>query len=124
MNHDGRAFAYYEGPTLYAYGSVQGLDGLAWLLATCSDAKRRDGRRAVELATLACELTRRKAPSFLVTLAASFAECGEFGPAIQTQREAVELLSDGDPKAEEYAPAEVLRNGATDRQSAQDRESA
>jgi hypothetical protein len=83
-------------------GSVHELNGLAWFLATCPDAKRRDGRRAVELAGLACELTRRKAPSYLVTLAAACAECGEFGSAVQTQREAVELLSDGDPKEEEY----------------------
>jgi hypothetical protein len=102
IDRDGRPFAYYEGQTLYGYGSVQELNGLAWFLATCPDAKRRDGRRAIALAGLACELTRRKAPSYLVTLAAAFAECGEFGRAAQTQREAVELLSGRDPRAEEY----------------------
>ena len=34
-----------------------GYDGRAWIWATCSDERYRDGRRAVESATRGCELT-------------------------------------------------------------------
>ena len=37
------------------------LNNLAWVLATSPDDKLRDGKRAIELATKACELTEYKA---------------------------------------------------------------
>ncbi len=49
----------------------------AWVLATCSEPKLRDGAKAVESATRACELTRWKSPRPLATLAAAFAEKGD-----------------------------------------------
>src|SRR5207245_1872205 len=47
--------------------------GLAWILATGPDGLR-DGRRAVEHATRACELTGWKDPSCLNNLGAACAE--------------------------------------------------
>lgn len=55
---------------------------LAWRLATCADDKIRDGKRAVELARRATGLTEGDNPMFLDTLAAAYAETGEFGEAL------------------------------------------
>jgi len=64
---------------------------LAWTLATCPDAKVRDGKKAVEHATKACESTAWKAPYFLAVLAAAHAEAGDFKQAIQRQKQALEF---------------------------------
>jgi tetratricopeptide (TPR) repeat protein len=63
------------------------LDELAWLLATYPDSKSRDGTEAVRLAEHACDLTERKIPALLDTLAAAYAEAGDFARAISTAEE-------------------------------------
>lgn len=59
------------------------LNNLAWVLATSPDEKLRDGKRAVALATEACELTQYKAAHILSTLGAAYAETGDFQTAIK-----------------------------------------
>src|SRR5262249_27653263 len=71
------------------------LNGLAWLLATGRD-KGRDGKRAVEYATRACELTGWKDPNNIDTLAAAHAEAGDFDKALEHLKKARAL-----PGAEE-----------------------
>src|SRR5262249_49421907 len=66
---------------------------LAQLLATCPDDKVRDGKRAVQYATTACELTDWKVPSCLETLAAAYAEAGQFEEAIRYQTRALSDLT-------------------------------
>jgi tetratricopeptide (TPR) repeat protein len=56
---------------------------LAWLLATCPRANLRDGKKAVEDATKACDLTAWKNLNELSTLAAAYAESGDFDDAIK-----------------------------------------
>jgi Tfp pilus assembly protein PilF len=60
----------------------------AWLWATCPDPKYRDGKRAVESATRACELSERKIAHCIGSLAAAHAEAGDFDAAVKLQMEA------------------------------------
>jgi len=65
------------------------LDELAWLLATYPDSRSRDGAEAVRLAEHACDLTERKIPALLDTLAAAYAEVADFSRAINVAEEAL-----------------------------------
>jgi tetratricopeptide (TPR) repeat protein len=67
------------------------LNNLAWVLATSPEANLRDGKRAVDLATKACELTEYKLPHILSTLAAAFAESGNFDNAVEWSQKAVDM---------------------------------
>jgi tetratricopeptide (TPR) repeat protein len=73
------------------------LNNLAWLLATSPDEKLRNGKRAIELATEGCKVTEYKQPHILSTLAAGYAEIGDFDTAIAWSKKAVEL-GDGELK--------------------------
>ena len=75
--------------TANAPDSPRMLDELAWLLATYPDSKSRDGTEAVRLAKRACDLTERRIPALLDTLAAAYAETGDFPRAISVAEEAL-----------------------------------
>lgn len=75
------------------------LNNFAWLLSTSPSDKLRDGARAVKLATKSCELTKFKSPHILSTLAASYAETGDFAKAIEYSTKAV-AAGEPDMKAE------------------------
>ncbi len=72
------------------------LNNLAWLLATSPDNDLRDGKRAIELATKACEVTKWKEAHIISTLAAAYAETGDFENARKFSRQAVETGKEGD----------------------------
>jgi hypothetical protein len=59
-------------------------------LATCPDARYRDGKLAVAAATRAAELTNWKDRNVLETLAAAYAEAGDFASAVHWQQRARE----------------------------------
>jgi tetratricopeptide (TPR) repeat protein len=67
------------------------LNNFAWVLATSPDEKVRDGKRAIELATKAAEMTTYNVPHILSTLAAAYAETGDFDTAKKWSTKAVEL---------------------------------
>jgi tetratricopeptide (TPR) repeat protein len=77
--------------------SLRMLDEVAWLLATYPDSNSRDGAEAVRLAERACALTNRRVPALLATLAAAYAETGDFSRAVAAGEEALsEARSLGD----------------------------
>ena len=65
------------------------LDELAWLLATYPDSNLRDGAEAIRLAERACALTDRRVPALLATLAAAYAETGDFSRGVAAGEEAL-----------------------------------
>ena len=66
---------------------------MAWLLATCPEERFRDGQRAIDHATQACELTNWNDSGILDTLATAYAAAGKFDKAVEFQQKAVNLAT-------------------------------
>ena len=71
--------------------SVQVAHALAWTLSTFPDATVRNGARAVQIAEKACEQSDYQDPILLDTLAAAYAETGDFHAALRVAQKAAEL---------------------------------
>jgi uncharacterized protein len=84
-------------------GYIESKNNAAWMLATCPDSKHRNGRRAVELIEEAIQQLGRDA-GYISTLAAAYAEIGEFVRAMEYQEESIWLMR---------------REGATDKRVAE-----
>ena len=67
------------------------LNNLAWVLATSPEDKLRNSKRSIELAKKACELTKYEKPHILSTLAAGYADAGDWDEAMKWSNKAVEL---------------------------------
>jgi hypothetical protein len=74
------------------------LNNLAWRLATSPDSKVRDGTQAVQLAERACEQTHYQKTIFIGTLAAAYAEAGQFDNAMATAQKAIALAQENGEK--------------------------
>ena len=70
------------------------LNNLAWVLATSTDEKLRDGNRAIELAKQSCRLTEYGQAHILSTLGAAYAETGNFEEAIKWAEKGMELADE------------------------------
>lgn len=75
-------------------------NNLAWILATSSNDKLRDAKIAVEVATRANELTNWKDSENIDTLAAAYAEAGDWTKAVEMQTKAIQIASTPDAKAD------------------------
>jgi len=85
------AIQHYEKALELAPRSVSALTNFAWLLATSQDASVRNGRKAIELSSEADQLVGGTSTLVLSTLAAAYAENGEFAKATRTARSAMQL---------------------------------
>jgi protein O-mannosyl-transferase len=69
------------------------MSNLAWVFATSPDDSVRDGTKAVQLASEALRISGHRIPMLFRTLAAAYAETGEFSKAIQTAQQGIELAN-------------------------------
>lgn len=69
------------------------LNNAAWILATSSKDELRNGDLAVELAERACEIDGYHRHNFVGTLAAAYAEAGEFDKASRMATRAADLAT-------------------------------
>ena len=83
-----KAVAEYE--VLVELSGAEPANNLAWVRATCPEAKLRDGKAAVKLARELCERTENREGRYLDTLAAAHAEVGDFKKAVAAQELALE----------------------------------
>ncbi len=106
-----------------APGEAIAHNSLAWIRATCPEARFRDGALAVAEATRACELSRWKGAEFLDTLAASCAEAGGFEAAAKWISDAIAISTDSTAKARYQAHQKLFRSGAAYRDTVPEFES-
>jgi Flp pilus assembly protein TadD len=90
--HD--AAVHYETALRLDPANVAATNHLARLLATCPDDGVRNGARAVALAEPACRLTGGRNAGLLDTLAAAYAEAGQFDEAVATAEQAAAVATE------------------------------
>jgi protein O-mannosyl-transferase len=84
-------------------------NNLAWIRATSPDAPARNGAEALRLAQEAVQLSGSREPIVLDTLAAAYAELGQFPKAVEVAQHALSLAS----AREDRATADGLRTRIT-----------
>jgi len=65
------------------------LNSRAWLRATCPNASFRNAKQAIADARAACNLTSWAKPDHIDTLAAAYAEAGDFDSAVRFEQQAL-----------------------------------
>ena len=85
LEKDGKieeAIQHYQKMLAVDSNNPVALNNLAWILAAAGKPELRDGNKAVQLAMRAVKLTGGRKPIFIGTLAAAFAEAGQFSKAV------------------------------------------
>ncbi|HJT45834.1 MAG TPA: tetratricopeptide repeat protein [Chthoniobacterales bacterium] len=76
--------------------STEALNSIGWFLATSPDTRARDGKNAIKAAEKACQLSQWKNWAYIDTLAAAFAENGEFDQAVKYQERVMQTIPSQD----------------------------
>ena len=87
------AMSQFAAALLLTPDSAEALQALAWILSTDPHSELRNGGEAVPMAEKACQLTDRRQPVMLVTLAAAYAEAGRFDEAVAAARQGRDLAA-------------------------------
>ncbi len=85
------AIAHYQMALRIKPDFADAHNNLAWLLATCPEVSIRDGQQALEHAQRVVELVGDNDASVLDSLAAAYAQLGDFQQAVLWQQKAVEM---------------------------------
>ena len=93
LGRPSEALEHWRKALTVAPKSVTAHVGAARILCSTTDDSLRNGTEAVTLATQANDLTKGADPSVLDTLAAAYAEAGEFPQALETARHALDLAN-------------------------------
>lgn len=89
------------------------LNAQAWVLATCPVDKIRNGEQALESALKSIEGNGASVPARLDTLAAAYAESGDFKKAVETQSKVVDMTDHQDEylrRLEQYKAGQPYRD--------------
>ena len=89
LYHD--AVAHYEAALRSDPGLVMALNNFSWLLSAGPDQSLRNGAKAVELAVRLNQVTKQQNPFCVRTLAAAYAEAGQFEKAVEASETASKL---------------------------------
>jgi tetratricopeptide (TPR) repeat protein len=98
------ASRHYERALQLEPHNAECLNAVAWLQAVCPDGALRNGSHAIELALEACQLTQWRESRFVDTLAAAYAETGQFEKAVKMQQKAVDLAPPALRERDGYLP--------------------
>ena len=94
LDRDREAIASYRAALKLNPNLPDALNNLALILATSSNDGLRNGPEAVQLAERACQLTQYRQALFIETLAAAYAEAGQFQEAQDAEMKAGQLALD------------------------------
>ena len=94
MGRTAEAIEQYRAVLQHHPNSAITLNNLAWLLATARNPLCRNGAEAVQLAQRALRQPDHNPLQVLATLAAAYAEAGDFDKAVETAAQAVQLASE------------------------------
>ncbi len=124
QEHFAEAIRHYRSALARMDADAETLNRVAWLMATCSKVELRDCRAAIQLAGRACELTRNEHPVAMDTLAAGYAECGDWDAAVSWARRAVGVAQAAGDAAVVESVASRLRQYEDRRESVRRGESS
>jgi tetratricopeptide (TPR) repeat protein len=93
MGNNPEALTHWRNAHVIDPNLVSAIVGLAWIRATAPEAAVRSGAEAVSLAESAKNLAPADDPEVLDTLAAAYAEEGQFGRAITSATRALHLAA-------------------------------